>query len=284
MTFDYGRSFEPEDKHKKTVQAFRFDDDLKAEMIKESELTPLISGDCNYDGAIGIADYITLKNWLHSGGVMECAENADMNNDGVIDVFDLIAIKKLLISGNTVFKGLEADPKPMLVGIYDNFAWGRQQAITVYDENGSSYSMHLSYGENDPDINIYNEPINMKNSDWYSVLTGIMKNDKAEKSVIPDDLTMRTKAVASEIEKYSEETGKTSRTVRFDGGTTTYYLIGEKSDGNPMFMEICQAGDVVSISNCKEIKEYLKYASYDEFFIPEYFYGFLGLLDNNTVS
>lgn len=276
LTCTYGRSFDPDEKKEKTVKAFSFNDDLKADMISVGEVPALISGDCNYDGAIGISDYITLKNWLHTGGAMGCEENADMNNDGSIDVFDLIAMKKLLINGNTVFEGLKKEPAPMLVGIYDNFAWGRQQEVTVYDENGVGYSMSLGTSNGFyPDSTYEDDIVISTDSDWYDRLVEIIKNDKAVKSEMPDYLVTSTRNMSSQIEYYTEETGKTGMGIRFDGGTTTYYLVGKDSDGKPTFAKVCQSGDVISVSNDKLIKDYVKTGSYEDFFMPMVYYNMI---------
>ena len=283
MTFTYGREFESDEKKEKTIQAFRFDDDLKAEMIDEKDLPPVISGDVNHDGVIGISDYVMLKNWLHGYLANASTDTSDMNKDGVIDVFDLIALKKVLINGNTVYEGLKADPEPMLIALYDNNAWGLQQDITVYDENGISYSMSLATSRAYTPDATYSEKIRMSTDhDWYESIVDIMKNEKAVKSQMPDDMIVRTRALSANFTEYSKIKSGKSSPARFDGGTTTYYLIGKNKDGKHDFMKICAEGDIVYISDCEEIKNYVKYGAYDDFF-PNCLYFLTPDNNNGTV-
>jgi hypothetical protein len=58
-------------------------------------------GDINYDGAINIADLLTLQKWLLGNGRTVYLENADENGDGVIDVFDLCQLRAELIEVKT---------------------------------------------------------------------------------------------------------------------------------------------------------------------------------------
>ena len=104
-------------------------------------------------------------------------------------------------------------------------------------------------------------------SEWYNQLVEITKSEKAVKSAMPDDVLRKTKELAANITEYAKETGKKSTGARMDGGTTTYYLIGKDEDGKPVCMEICSEGDTISLTDCEEIREYIQYATYQEFFM-----------------
>lgn len=61
----------------------------------------IIKGDCNCDGVITPADYVTIKNHITGKNVLD--DNikfiaSDYNNDGVITPADYVCIKKLIIS------------------------------------------------------------------------------------------------------------------------------------------------------------------------------------------
>ena len=55
-----------------------------------------IKGDLNVDGAVNIADIVTMNNHLLGRKPLtaELADAADMNDDGKVDVFDLIRLRR----------------------------------------------------------------------------------------------------------------------------------------------------------------------------------------------
>lgn len=57
----------------------------------------IFSGDANGDGEFGIADVVTLQNWLIGNGELIDWKAVDYTDDGVIDVFDLCIMKKCLV-------------------------------------------------------------------------------------------------------------------------------------------------------------------------------------------
>ncbi|MDE6538647.1 MAG: leucine-rich repeat protein [Ruminococcus sp.] len=57
----------------------------------------VVEGDANGDGYFGIADAVTLQNWLMGSGELSNWKSVDYTGDGVIDVFDLCAMKQALV-------------------------------------------------------------------------------------------------------------------------------------------------------------------------------------------
>lgn len=63
----------------------------------DNENDPL-SGDCNLDGNVNVADVIMLQKWLVcADNELTCWKNGDICEDNIINVFDLIALKRMVI-------------------------------------------------------------------------------------------------------------------------------------------------------------------------------------------
>ena len=270
MTFTYNGTVEG-----KTTKFFRFDIDCNAEEISADECDPLIKGDCNYDGAMGISDVVTLQSWLIGKGELKKAENADMNGDGVINVFDLISMRKHLVYGSTVQPGMVSDPKPILAIKYENHAWGTQQRITVFDENGYGHRMEYSSYEADHYINNgYNKLIQMDRSsdtEWYDDLVSIIKNNKAEILRMPDEVISKTRRMSNEISKHKDDKLCEGYGMMNDAGQSTLYIIGADESGAPIAKAIYTTGDMANWIDCKEIQDYLKELSYSSFCVDNYY-------------
>ena len=254
--------YEPKDE---AVCSFRFDNDLKASIISSEECDPLIPGDCNYDGVLGISDVVALQQWLLGTGEMIKEENADINGDGVIDVFDLVRLKKEVIKASEHSSGIVEDPKPMLAVVYENHAWGVHQDITVYDENGTGYYMYLGDPVKETDNNVYDEIVRLydeDNTDWYDALVGIMNNGNAEKKRLADSIVGRTRKMSSELYKHKDDKLAPYIPKMCDAGQETVYLIGKDTDGKPLLLEIYSDGDCLEWIDCEEIQDYLKEICY----------------------
>ncbi|MDE6833802.1 MAG: leucine-rich repeat protein [Ruminococcus sp.] len=61
---------------------------------------PVVEGDANGDGYFGIADAVTLKNWLMGEGTIDNWKAVDFTGDGIVDIFDLCAMKQALVENN----------------------------------------------------------------------------------------------------------------------------------------------------------------------------------------
>lgn len=252
--------YEPKDK---AECSFRFDNDLKASIISKEECVPHISGDCNYDGIVGISDVVVLQRWLLGTGASITAANADMNKDGIIDAFDLISLKKLLIRGSENCCIPVADSKPMLAVIYENHAWSTQQHITVFDENGTGYSMEYSTYTEKTGKNSYSELIRLHDdSSWYETLTGIIHNENAVISRMSDTIVGRTRELSAGLAEHKDDKLGKYIGKMCDAGQSSIYLIGKDADGKPFTLEIFTDGDVLSWTDCKELQEYLKESCY----------------------
>lgn len=60
-----------------------------------------VKGDANGDGEFGIADVVTVQNWLLGKNIHINPENADLCKDGKIDVYDFCLLRKELCAGKT---------------------------------------------------------------------------------------------------------------------------------------------------------------------------------------
>ena len=265
MNFDYSGVSCADESSGRITQSFRFDFDLKPSMINEEECTPLVPCDCNYDGVFGISDVVTLQSWLLGTRDIPKPENADTNKDGVIDVFDLVSMKKLLVKGTGEYTGLAEDPQPMLAIFYDNFAWGRAQDVTFYDENGNMYQMIYNGIRSNNEKNSYDSLVEMREgTEWYNDLLDMMKNENAKKGLMPDEILSKTRNLSKDISKHlNDEFGK-NYVSRIDYGEYRIYLIGKDTDGKPVFLNIYCTGDAYGWIDCVEIQNYLKELRYSD--------------------
>ncbi|MCA8960267.1 MAG: dockerin type I repeat-containing protein [Planctomycetes bacterium] len=85
------------------IQSLLPEIEAKAFLIEQllSAEPEFVRGDCNGDGAINIADAITLLNQLFGGGgaTSSCQDACDANDDGNVDIGDAIAILNVLFGG-----------------------------------------------------------------------------------------------------------------------------------------------------------------------------------------
>lgn len=266
MTFKYNGTVRDE-----ITNYYRFDNDLNVSIIDADQCDPLIKGDCNYDGAFGISDVVTLQNWLIGDGKLKKAENSDVNGDGTVNVFDLVAMRKQLLSGNDDYSGYSAEPAPMLACIYQNHAWGVQQNVTIYDENGNSYSMIYDGGYNGSRGNdTYDKFIEMSTaSDWYDDLVNIMKRSSVKKSRMPDEIVNKTRKFTNAMDKHRDDKLCESIPRMNDAGQYTIYLIGKDSSGVSRYVPIYTEGDCMSWSECAELQEYIKEMGHSSFIIDD---------------
>lgn len=279
MTFTYGGTVKGEE-----TKFYRFDIDRNASEISENECDPLIKGDCNYDGEMGVADVVSLQRWLIGNGDLKKAENADLNGDGVVDVFDLIAMRRLLVYGSAEQPGMSESPKPILVSKYQNYAWGTQQRITVYDENGVGHTMeYCPYIASDlRPVNSYSKLIEMDNTDntdWYDELVDIINNDKAELSRMPDELIGKTRSLSDNIGDHSNDKVGEGIGMMNDAGQTTLYLIGVDRSGKPKAQFLFTSGDCLDWIECKELQDYMKELSYNSFLVDG---NYIKMLENRA--
>ena len=281
MAVDFGYSggrgeFEPKD----SEVCFRFDNDLNASIISREECVPPVLGDCNNDGVFGISDVIVLQQWLLGRSILGSEENADMNKDGFIDIFDLISMKKQIIRGDGGSCGIVTDPKPMLVEVSENYAWGQQQYITIYDENGAGYEMVYSESAYKDESNVYDKLLHIGyDEDWYERLVELMNDGNAKRTLMPDELVADTRKLSAEISQHLGDAQGEHIGRMFDAGQGTVYLIGMDSDGKPACLELFTTGDVLGWIACEELQSYLKKMSYTRIGPDQYE---IQLLEGNT--
>ncbi len=70
-------------------------------------------GDANADGAVNIADAITVLTYLFGGGVLDCLDAADGNDDGQLNIADAISVLGYLFGGASP----PPDPGPTTCGV-----------------------------------------------------------------------------------------------------------------------------------------------------------------------
>lgn len=271
VTFTYNGTIEGNE-----TKFFRFDIDRNASEISADECDPLIKGDCNYDGAMGISDVVALQTWLIGKGKLKKAENADLNGDGIINVFDLIAMRKLLVYGSSEQLGMSESPKPILVSKYQNYAWGTQQRITVYDENGFGHTMEYCP---DPEsklwlVNSYDKLIKMddpNDTDWYDDLISIINNDNAEIVRMPDEFIGKTRELSNNISDHFNDKSGEGIGMMNDAGQSTLYLVGIDKNGKPRAQFLFTSGDFLNWIECDELQAYMKELSYYSFLIDSFY-------------
>lgn len=257
MTFDYSGGKGQYEPAAKTVQTVSFNLDLHAALLDDAGLDPLVKGDCNYDGMLGVADVVALQNWLLGRDSLRKPENADIDGDGVLDVFDLMQLRKLLLESPLWGEGIVDDPEPMMVVISENFAWTPQQRITVFDQNGTGYNMVYS-ADASKNGNTYGTIINLSNDSWYEDIKAVMKNEKAKKLCMPDTAVAPTRKITAELAEHMGEELSKGYVVGFDMGQTNTFLIGKDEKGEPCCLEIFTTGGYVAWSECDEMRTYLK--------------------------
>ncbi|EWM52174.1 dockerin type I repeat-containing protein [Ruminococcus flavefaciens] len=251
--------------------SFSFDVDLMPSFIGKEECDKPVLGDCNGDGVFGISDVVHFQKWMIGAVSLKKAENADMNKDGELDIFDLINMKKQLINGTSEFSGIVADPKPMLAVIYLNRAWGLSRRVTVYDENGTGYSLDQTAFSKNSEIDFDDfYPVMGDNTDWYDKMKAVMESPYAKKTRISDESTIRARKMSADIDKYvGSELGEFMGMYN-DYGMNQYYLIGSGKNGDPEFVNFFAYGDMAGISTNKELKDFAKYLGYSNDIIESY--------------
>jgi len=77
------------------------DEPTEAPAVPTEEVTAAaVTGDVNGDGSFGIADAVSLRNWLlgKPDAVLADGKSADLCSDGVIDTFDFVFMRRMLTS------------------------------------------------------------------------------------------------------------------------------------------------------------------------------------------
>ena len=240
---------------------YKIDKDMNIIACDENSIKSTVKGDCNGDGVLGVADAVTLQKWLLRKKYTDISEfgYADANNDGVIDVYDLIFVRKELI------KKLSGDPKPVLVEISENYSDAAAQTVRIYDQYGTMYEFR--YEETKADLKKYiedNTILWMKGDNWYDKMLDIIDkaNESPEdkvlwddmskpleeycvaKAAVPDGFVDEVNDFAKNTEALSKEKMKETPKSN-DMGETTFYIIGEDSEGNHVWAAIVESGDFV---------------------------------------
>ena len=258
------------------IKSFHIDEDMRITELNGTEMRMVSKGDCNGDGIIGIADAVTLQNWLHGKKVSFSGYGSpDVNGDGTVDVFDLIALKKKVVSS------LSEAPRPVMIILSENYAWSAQQNVEVYDQYGNCYNYRFtvysgsySYASENGLI------IDMRSENWYDMVEKIMENASdgtvverniEEKEIsyskimgaLPESAVEEINEFSSDIEEFSEA-NMSMRGLGCDMGATVVYMVNSKNNGKPSYLRLSEYGDFVGWLENDECKDFVKLlASYN---------------------
>ncbi|MDE5772447.1 MAG: leucine-rich repeat protein [Ruminococcus sp.] len=108
-------------------------------------LPVVVEGDANGDGHFGIADAITLQNWLMGNGTIENWQAVDFTGDGVIDVFDLCAMKQALVENHQFIipPGLDIDDAVCLTAELQSEEVEGKEADEAFVNGQTSFALEL---------------------------------------------------------------------------------------------------------------------------------------------
>ena len=244
--FSYGKDSKTEEKS----AYFNISSDMHISNAEEKDLKTDISGDCNGDGAVGISDAVTLKNWLHGKGELPESGSADVNGDGTVDVFDLIAVKKKLV--NTV----KEEPKPVMVSIRENYAWSAYQEATVIDQYGTAYD--FEYTERASGwLDAHDDILIMSEDNWYDKVIEIMNSGQGTAGYITDNAMAEINSFAAKTNDYIDDK-MFNMGLMCDAGADSLYMIGTDADGKPVNKEIATFGDAVGWIEKPEVMNFIK--------------------------
>ena len=253
-------------------KTFRIDNDLNIKIIDKEDKTPLIKGDSNYDGSLGIADVVALQQYLLGNYPFINFENSDMNGDGRVNAFDLVLLKRMTFDKTSKFV---SESEPLIAVVYENHAWGAAQQITLYDQNGKPYRgvyVPRTTGESDSDIEknwgkgtaAYDKLIDFREGEgWYEQLLAIMKDEEKYAGGIdpfdrlPDEVVYDSRELVKKIDSIKDSKWGRSISVMCDGGYNSVYIFG-KSEGKPVVAEICATGDSDNIRYNADVHEFIK--------------------------
>ncbi|MBR4628360.1 MAG: dockerin type I repeat-containing protein [Ruminococcus sp.] len=258
-------------------KTLRVDNDLNVTEISKDEKAQDIPGDCNNDGYFGVADVVTLHEYLLGRYSFINYNNSDLNGDGKVNMYDLMLLKRKMFDYNAKYV---QEPEPLLAVVYENHAWSDAQKITLYDTNGKAYSgyyqppvpeMPADYYDG-KENRIYNSIIDFSDTEsWYDGLKQLMSKDFEVNNIIdrlPDSIVNETRALVEKYEdKYFFEKEKWMKGVGIscDAGSTTVYVF-YKSGDIPLCAPICTTGDWEGVLDNDDVREFVKSLVHEEVF------------------
>ena len=90
------KPWNPDEEHSDTQTAYY---QVTEEGVSETEATASanLSGDCNADGTVSIADLVMMQKWLLCDGELTDWRNADLSGDGTVNAIDMTLLKRKLM-------------------------------------------------------------------------------------------------------------------------------------------------------------------------------------------
>ena len=138
LTVSEKRSWEKEIVYSDTVY-YAIDEELT---VTETESPETLTGDCNGDGELSVADLIALRKYLHGMGTLEKPELCDLDGDGQVDIFDFAELRQLLLiqspwkDGDLEFTAeTVVNPSPYRADAHKKFEvkwYGKYDAVKSY--------------------------------------------------------------------------------------------------------------------------------------------------------
>ena len=251
-------------------RTFRVDNDLNIEEIDKKDKAPLLIGDCNYDGTVGIADVVILQEYILGRYDFINPENSDISGDGKINAFDLILLKRRMFDRESNYI---AEPEPLMAVVYENHAWSDTQNMTIYDQNGNAYYAHYYSGEyklfEDEMKGAYTDLINFSGEeDWYTKLKSLMTDENRINNPykrLPDGVVYEARELMENYDNIKDSKMANGMTLRCDGGCDSIYVFGKSGD-KPVNMELCMNGDFEVIRDNADIHDFVKTLIHEHIF------------------
>ena len=154
----------------------------------------------------------------------------------------------------------------VMVQIYENYAWGFEQEITVIDSNGSCYYFE-AYGEgvdSSEGISLYED------DDWYDKLVEITESKSIGQ--ISEDISDVIQEFLCDIEQYESYPVKEYPSTLRDYGTESLYGIYIDENNIPQYVKLCQYGNNIKCIDNDEVVDFVNQMINSDIFYTEEFH------------
>lgn len=156
-------------------------------------------------------------------------------------------------------------PQIMFLKVYENWAWGKQQDLTVIDSDGKMYTHSFigGYGDSSSEDDV--EWVELSADDWYDRLVEIAESGEAVGS-----LSAVTKnRIRNNVKNFAEWDSlpmKEYPTQSYDYGSNVLCGICFGDDGEPMLVTLAVAGDVPRCRRSLKVKSFVNKLSMLNYF------------------
>ena len=232
---------------------FTVTEDMHIIPAEEKDMKTTVKGDCNGDGILGISDLVSMNRWLLGKDSLPEYGIADINGDDNFDIFDFVELRKLII------KTIKDEPRPVMLFIDENYAWLAYQEVTVIDQYGSAYKFKYS-NETASWSDAKDDLIVIDSDNWYEQVLGIMASGNDSTVQIPDSAMAEINKFTQKAESYSKSE-LSGIGYMCDAGSSSVYIIGSDTNGNPVNAKIATCGDFYGWIDTSSVKDFIKLLS-----------------------